>query len=193
MKKIFLFTVAFGMLLCWSCQTKERKIKQDSVIKHVDPFIGTGGHGHTYPGATVPFGMIQLSPDNGISAWDWCSGYNYSDSIIAGFSHTHLSGTGIGDLNDILLMPVTKKIDLEDLRKEAKNRSELTYISKYSHDKEKASPGYYSVYLETPKVLAEITALERTGYHRYTFEKGVRQSVVLDLGFTINWDKGINQ
>ncbi len=183
------YALFLGIILFFSCQKQEQKIEKTANTAYVNPFIGTAGHGHTYPGATVPFGMIQLSPDNGIAAWDWCSGYNYSDSIVAGFSHTHLSGTGIGDLNDILLMPATKEINIRDLRKKSKARQGLAYSSKYSHNKEKASPGYYSVYLETPKVQAELTALERTGYHRYTFEKGVKQSIILDLGFTINWDK----
>ena len=86
------------------------------LISYVDPFIGTGGHGHTYPGATTPFGMIQVSPVNGLSHWDWCSGYHYSDSLMVGFGHLSLSGTGIGDLNDILLMPTTKEYDLSTLK-----------------------------------------------------------------------------
>src|SRR5690606_15745629 len=91
---------AILMLFCTFCRS------QDTLISYVDPFIGTGGHGHTFPGATVPFGMVQLRPDNGRDGWDWCSGYHYSDSLIAGFSHMHLSGTGIGDWLDISVMPL---------------------------------------------------------------------------------------
>ena len=112
MKKIFV--PALFVILVTSCKIKSYKNnnQENIFVNHVDPFIGTGGHGHTYPGATVPFGMLQVSPDNGISSWDWCSGYHYSDSIVSGFSHLHLSGTGIGDLADILFMPTNKKVDL---------------------------------------------------------------------------------
>ncbi|URM36206.1 GH92 family glycosyl hydrolase [Flavobacterium anhuiense] len=155
---------------------------------YVDPFIGTGGHGHTYPGATVPFGMLQVSPDNGISSWDWCSGYHYSDSIVSGFSHLHLSGTGIGDLADILFMPTNKKLDLTA---KAASRDFLPYKSKYNHVHEKAVPGYYQVFLEDPKINVELTSTQRTAYHKYTYNNNDTQSVVIDLGFAINWDKAV--
>ena len=176
---------------------KETEAPQKPLISYVDPFIGTGGHGHTYPGATTPFGMIQVSPVNGLSNWDWCSGYHYSDSLMVGFGHLSLSGTGIGDLNDILLMPTHKTYDLSELkygRKEqypvnAKEfRDMVPYKSKYSHKNEKAEPGYYQVYLEDPKVNVELTAAQRYAVHRYTFEKGAEQSVILNLGYAINWD-----
>src|SRR5215217_825678 len=108
-----------------------------ALTRYVDPFIGTGGHGHTYPGATVPFGMVQLSPDNGTEGWDWCSGYHYSSDSIAGFSHTHLSGTGIGDWCDISVLPNTGLIS-DTIAK---------YKTGFSHRAEKASPGYYEVTL----------------------------------------------
>ena len=98
---------AFAVWIGFSLSTQA----QDSLISQVDPFVGTGGHGHTFPGATVPFGMVQLSPDNGRGGWDWCSGYHYSDSLIAGFSHMHLSGTGIGDWLDISVLPLTEPLD----------------------------------------------------------------------------------
>lgn len=145
--------------------------------KYVDPFIGTGGHGHTYPGATVPFGMVQLSPDNGTQGWDWCSGYNYSDSMIAGFSHTHLSGTGIGDWCDISVMPSNGLI----------NDTITLYREKFSHKNEKASPGYYSVTLNNG-IAAAFTATERCGLHQYTFPKGTTPVIRFNLGFAINWD-----
>ena len=132
------------MIFLFACDHKtDKPIVESTVADHVDPFIGTGGHGHTYPGATVPFGMLQVSPDNGISKWDWCSGYHYSDSISIGLSHLHLSGTGIGDLYDLRLMPVNKKVDLSQ---NANDRNELPYKSSYSHNNEMASPGYYQVF-----------------------------------------------
>jgi len=136
----------------------------------VNPFIGTGGHGHTYPGACVPFGMVQLSPDTRLEGWDGCSGYYYADTEIYGFSHTHLSGTGVSDYGDILLMPATDKVSLKD------------YASRsgFSHEKENAKPGYYSVLLNSG-ILAELTATERTGMHRYSFPADANPSLVIDL------------
>jgi len=145
----------------------------------VNPFIGTGGHGHTFPGATVPFGMVQLSPDTRIDNWDGSSGYHYSDDIIYGFSHTHLSGTGIPDGCDILFMPTVGR------RLFAKNR----YVSKFSHADEKAEPGYYSVKLDDG-IFAELTATERVGFHRYSFPKGSDANLILDLRWR---DKVISQ
>ncbi len=173
-----------------SCKKEDRKPVQNTLknTAYVDPFIGTGGHGHTYPGATVPFGMLQVTPVNGISAWDWCSGYHYSDSIAVGFSHLALSGTGIGDLADILFMPINKEVDLSPT---PLSRDSLNYKSKYSHKNEKASPGYYQVFLEDHNVNAELTTALRTAYHKYTFDKNDTQSVVIDLGFAINWDKAL--
>lgn len=147
------------------------------LIKYADPFIGTGGHGHTYPGATVPFGMVQLSPDNGTQGWDWCSGYHYSDSMIAGFSHTHLTGTGIGDWCDISVMPSVGLI----------NDTISLYREKFSHANEKASPGYYSVKLNNG-ISAAFTTTERCGLHQYTFPAGTQPVIRFDLGFAINWD-----
>ena len=199
--------IGFGFLLTaavtFSCQKKPPQqiqkniheeqaipgnfeVQQAAVAGFVDPFIGTDYHGHTYPGATVPFGMLQVSPDNGISAWDWCSGYHYSDSIAIGFSHLHLSGTGIGDLTDIRFMPVNKAVDLT---KKVKKRDEVPYKSRYSHLNESASAGYYRVFLEDFNVNVELTSAKRTAYHRYTFEEGDEQTVVIDLGYAINWDR----
>ena len=193
--------MAIAVLGLVACQpentTKETTTPEKPLISYVDPFIGTGGHGHTYPGATTPFGMIQVSPVNGLSHWDWCSGYHYSDSLMVGFGHLSLSGTGIGDLNDILLMPTTKEYDLSVLKYGRKEqypvnaqefRDMVPYKSKYSHKNEKATPGYYQVYLEDPKVNVELTAAQRYAVHRYTFEKGADQSVILNLGYAINWD-----
>ncbi|WP_028376567.1 GH92 family glycosyl hydrolase [Leeuwenhoekiella sp. MAR_2009_132] len=172
-----------------SCNTEEKKedvtIPVLDLTAYVDPFIGTGGHGHTYPGATMPFGMVQVSPDNGTNGWDWCSGYHYSDSIVSGFSQLHLSGTGIGDLADLLFMPTAKELDLT---KTYTSRLDRPYISKYSHKRESASPGYYSVYLEDPQIKVGLTATQRTAFQKYNYEGAGEPSVVLDLGFAINWD-----
>lgn len=157
----------------------------------VDPFIGTADHGHTFPGATTPFGMVQLSPDNGVSGWDWCSGYHYSDSIVVGFSHKHLSGTGIGDLADLLFKPTL--VDLEpDAFIPAKQFSQR-FKSWYSHDEEQASPGYYSMtYRDTSDhsdpIKSELTATPRVGIHKIKYPDGKTARLLIDLGFAINWD-----
>ena len=182
-------SMAIIMLLTMlSCtQSTDNTTKQmEDLTAYVDPFIGTGEHGHTFPGATRPFGMVQVSPINGTGGWDWVSGYHYSDSVMIGFGHLHLSGTGIGDLLDLLVMPANKKVDLTI---ESSNRDKSPYKSSYSHDNESASPGYYQVYLETPKVNAEVTSTLRTGYHKYTFDEDETQSLVMDLGFALNWDR----
>jgi len=148
-----------------------------TLTKFVDPFLGTGGHGHVYPGATVPFGMVQLSPDNGDEGWDWCGGYHYSSKTIAGFSHTHLSGTGIGDWCDISVLPLT---DTSEIRKEKIKIG-------FSHEMEKANPGFYGVLLNN-NVNCRLTANERTGFHQYTFQQP-EGYLRFDMGFRINWDK----
>jgi len=146
--------------------------QQSSPAAYVNPFIGTAGHGHTFPGATVPFGMIQLSPDTRVDgSWDGSSGYHYSDNRIFGFSHTHLSGTGVSDYGDILLMPM--------LNKHSFNNQE--YAASFSHEDETASPGYYSVKIRDKKIAVELTASERTGFHRYTFSESGRVCIILDL------------
>ena len=142
--------------------------------QYVNPFIGTGGHGHVFLGANVPFGHIQAGPTQKKQGWDWCSGYHYSDSIIIGFGQLHLSGTGIGDLGDIALLPVTKS-DVREV--------------KFSHKAEYATPGYYAVTLANG-VRVELTATQRTAFHRYTFPADARQEqVVLDLAQGVGWDK----
>lgn len=184
------YLIILSAILIVSCAKKTETLtsKNENVSSYVDPFIGTGGHGHTYPGATVPFGMLQVSPVNGISEWDWCSGYHYSDDVAIGFSHLSLSGTGIGDLADILFMPVNKAVDLST---NPISRDSIPYKSSYSHKNEKATPGYYQVFLENHNVNVELTTSKRTAYHKYTFKEGDTQSVVINLGFAINWDKSI--
>src|SRR6476469_5344318 len=139
----------------------------------VNPFIGTGGHGHTFPGAVMPFGMVQLSPDTRIDgSWDGCSGYHYSDSIIYGFSHTHLSGTGIADYCDILLMPFTGEVKW-------KNKE---YASPFSHKNEKAHAGYYEVLLDKNNIKAALTTSTRSGMHEYAFPNNASEgNILLDL------------
>jgi predicted alpha-1,2-mannosidase len=150
---------------------------------YVNPFIGTGGHGHTYPGASAPFGMVQLSPDTRIEGWDACGGYHYSDSIILGFTHTHLSGTGVGDYGDILFMPTVGTVNLSP-----GDANHPGYRSRFSHKDEKASPGYYSVKLEDYNVKAELTTTKRVGVHRYTFPKTENANIIIDLQHGIGPD-----
>ena len=156
----------------------EKAKTETGLTQFVDIFIGTGGHGHCYPGATMPFGMVQLSPDTGVGDWDHCSGYHHSDKSIMGFSHTHLSGTGAADLLDILLMPCTGAVHTEP--GSATNPTE-GYRSRFSHTTERGEPGYYTVFLDDYKVLAELTATERVGLHRYTFPAEQTSHFLIDL------------
>ncbi len=160
------------VLFLFAMKTTSPLFSQRSFIKYVNPFIGTGGHGHTFPGATVPFGFVQLSPDTRIDgSWDGCSGYHYDDDIIYGFSHTHLSGTGVSDYGDLLLLPFTGNFDREK-----------KYSSAFSHRKESASPGFYSVVLKDFDIKAELTATQRTGFHKYTFcSEADSACVLIDL------------
>ena len=153
-------------------------------VSYVNPYIGTGGHGHVFLGANVPFGAVQLGPVNISEGWDWCSGYNYADSTIIGFSHTHLSGTGIGDLGDIAVMPTTG-----DLIMNKGTLQEPGNFSLFSHADEKASPGYYSVVLKRYNIKAELTASTRVGFHRYTFPASKQSHLIIDLVQGIGWDR----
>ena len=146
-------------------------LAQKNFTQYVDPFIGTGGHGHTYPGAVLPHGMVQLSPDTRLDGWDGCSGYHYSDNYIYGFTHTHLSGTGVSDYGDILLMPMNGE----------PSKDNKIYGSIFSHANEKASAGFYSVKLEDDNILAELTTTTRVGFHRYTFSGSTNNHVIIDL------------
>ena len=153
----------------------------------VDPMIGTGGHGHTFPGATVPFGMVQISPDTRWEDWDGSSGYHYSDKTIMGFSQTHLSGTGAPEYCDVLFMPTVG--DVQILPGD-ENNPKTGYRSAFSHDNEKASPGYYSVLLDDDHIKAELTATTRSGFHRYTFPASEQSNIIIDLK---NRDHVLNQ
>ena len=151
---------------------------QIDYTQFVNPFVGTAEHGHTYPGASLPFGMMQLSPDTGIEGWDWCSGYHSTDSSILGFSHTHLSGTGVADYGDILFMPFTGEIKFNPGSKENPDEG---YRSRFQHKNEKASPGYYSVLLDDYNVKVELTTTKRAGFHKYLFPKGESPNILIDL------------
>ena len=157
----------FSLLLLISTFTFAQNYQQ-----YVNPMIGTGGHGHTFPGATVPFGMIQLSPDTRIDgSWDGCSGYHYSDDLIYGFSHTHLNGTGVSDFGDIMLMPTMGEPSLDNKE----------YSSKFSHKNEKASAGFYSVKLDKHNIDVALTTSTRVGFHEYTFNTSGQANIILDL------------
>ena len=149
----------------------------------VNVFIGTGGHGHTFPGATLPHGMVQLSPDTRLFGWDACSGYYYDDTSIMGFTHTHLSGTGIGDYGDILFMPVVGEKPL--IAGTAENPDE-GYRSRFSHEQESARPGYYQVLLQDDSINVELTATLRAGLHRYTYPKASDARLIVDMEPTIH-------
>ena len=150
----------------------------DDLTQYVNIRVGTGGHGHTYPGATVPFGAVQVGPDTYTKGWDWCSGYYDADTSIMGFSHTHLSGTGCGDLLDVLLMPNVGEIKWESGTRENPHEG---YRSPFSHEDEKLETGYYAVALKDRKVHAELTATERTALHRYTFPASEQSHFILDF------------
>src|SRR5664279_33373 len=156
-------------------------------LKLVDPLIGTGPEGHTFPGATAPFGMVQLSPDTQIrpfkQSYKWAAGYRYEDTTILGFSHTHFSGAGHSDLGDVLVMPISgESVPLEPGDEE---KTRPGYRSRFSHTSEHAEPGYYSVFLQDSAVQAELTASERVGEHRYTFAKEAKRHLLLDLRSSI--------
>jgi predicted alpha-1,2-mannosidase len=159
-----------------------------NLTRYVDPFIGTSFHGHVFLGANVPFGAVQLGPVNMSQGWDWCSGYHYSDSTIVGFSHTHLSGTGIGDLGDILLMPSTGSVKV---RRGKLGYPETGYHSLFSHQDETARPGYYAVRLQRTGIRAELTTTERVGFHQYTFPAADNPHIVIDLRDGIGWDLAV--
>ena len=173
----FISLLAVPLLAIAACTSV--KNTENNYAQYVNPLIGTDFTGNTYPGAQVPFGMVQLSPDNGLPGWDRIAGYFYPDSTIAGFSHTHLSGTGAGDLYDISFMPVTRPY--------VEAPAPLGIYSKFSHDREKASAGYYQVLLKDYNINVELTATERCGIQRYTFPKA-EASVFLNLKKAMNWD-----
>ncbi len=165
-----------ALLGCLAC------VAASDPVEEALPVVGTDAHGHAYPGATVPFGMVQLSPDTPLQGWDGSSGYHYSDSAIVGFSHTHLSGTGCGCLGDVLLMPTVGMAYLDA------GSPGQGYSSRFSHDQEHATPGYYSVFLKDPRVTVELTATARCGFHKYIFPESDQAHIILDLVHNVGND-----
>ena len=166
-KMLFALVALFTCLACFA---------DGEFTQYVNPRIGTGGHGHVFFGANVPFGYVQLGPTEHTRGWDWCSGYHTSDSVLIGFGHQHLSGTGIGDLGDIALLPVVRRDQREII---------------FSHEDEQVKPGYYAITLRDsgkPYVKVELTATQRTGMHRYTFSPAEKTcQLLLDLGQGTGW------
>lgn len=159
---------------------KNNNIKHDAEndpARFVNPFIGTDAHGHTFPGASLPFGMVQLSPDTRLEGWDGCGGYHYSDTVVFGFSHTHLSGTGVPDYCDILFMPTTGDIRMNN----GADGNQPGYSSVFKHEKESASAGFYSCFLEDYKIGVELTTSKRTGFHKYIFPETENANIIIDL------------
>jgi predicted alpha-1,2-mannosidase len=193
MKKTKLFTILSLALLLAACTGKGQG---EDFTKYVNVFIGTGGHGHTYPGAVVPHGMVQLSPGTRTSGWDACSGYHDNDIAIIGFAHTHLSGTGIGDLGDFLFLPYTNELKMvtqfmhDDGRPVREDRSR--YGSYFNKEDQVAYPGYYSVYLKDYGIKAELTTSTRVGFHRYTFPEAEQAGMFIDLERTIHNRRVVN-
>ncbi|MBL4651481.1 MAG: glycoside hydrolase family 92 protein, partial [Flavobacteriales bacterium] len=198
MKNIILF---IGLIILGSCNEQSSSTKSNitetsktDFTQYVNPFIGTSKMGHVFPGATAPFGMVQLSPQTNFEVmfkqdgsynsktYEYCAGYQYRDSIIIGFSHTNLSGTGHSVLGDFLVMPTTGDLVLDPLKTE---NGEKGFYSEFSHDKEEASPGYYQVDLESYHIKAELTASERVGFHQYTFPKSDNAHIILDMVYNI--------
>jgi predicted alpha-1,2-mannosidase len=175
MKFQYLLFLPFLFLNCSEKEVVSPAQKDKPLISYVNTFIGTGGHGHTYPGATLPFGMMQLSPDTRLDGWDGCSGYHYSDKYIYGFSHTHLSGTGVSDYGDILLMPT------DSLSFNNGANGEKGYRAHFSHESEIASPGYYKVHLDSTNIDVELTVTARAGMHKYSYPSSENQKLILDL------------
>ena len=180
MRSVFGVTL-LSLVLCLSVScsknTKSVALANDNTI-FVNPFIGTGGHGHTFPGAVIPNGMVQLSPDTRTAGWDACGRYHYTDNSIRGFSHTHLSGTGIGDLGDFLFMPFTGEAKINPGTPE---NPDSGYRSRFSHENETSIPGYYTVDLLDYKIKAELTASARVGSHRYSFSNEEDRGLIIDL------------
>ena len=171
----FLFIIASILTSQLASGQELRTITQKSPLHlKVDPMIGTGGHGHTYPGATSPFGMVQLSPDTRLDGWDGCGGYHNSDSVIYGFSHTHLQGTGVSDYGDILLMPCTHFTSGQEVWRDR-------YKSRFNKETEEAHAGYYSVVLEDQNLRAQLTTTERVGIHKYNLKSSDTLTLIVDL------------
>jgi predicted alpha-1,2-mannosidase len=173
-RRIWIITLATLLAGC----SREPTRQPTKLTAWVDPFIGTGGHGHTFPGATLPFGMVQLSPDTRLEGWDGCSGYHDTDNVVYGFSHTHLTGTGIADYCDILLIPTVGDIRFAN---GYPDRPDDGYASRFRKETESASPGYYEVHLDDYDVDVALTCTERVGFHRYTYPPTQEANIIIDL------------
>ncbi len=178
---LFITILLFAALQSGRAQTR-------NVARYVDPYIGTGDHGHVFLGAHVPFGAVQVGPTNYVKGWDWCSGYHYSDSILTGFSQLHLNGTGIGDLGDILVMPYTGKVQFAPGTEKAPLSG---WATKYTHKDEIAKPGYFSVNLRQYLINAEMSATERVAFHKYTFSQSSEAHIGINLSMGIGWDRPV--
>lgn len=187
MKNSFYFLLIWlGLFACQSGTGLTTSAWQP--VDFVDPYIGTDGHGHVFLGANVPFGAVQVGPTNFTRGWDWCSGYHYSDSVMIGFAQTHLSGTGIGDLGDVMLMPYTGALKTNPGTQEAPFSG---YAAHYTHEQETAAPGFYQVQLTTYDIDVQLTASERVGFHRYTFPQSDSAHIAIDLAQGIGWDDAV--
>ncbi|SHF25927.1 alpha-1,2-mannosidase, putative [Mariniphaga anaerophila] len=183
--KQFLFMLLLGTLLIFGACKQHATINATiDYTNFVDPMIGSDYHGHVFVGASVPFGAVQLGPNNPTQGWDWCSGYHFSDSLLIGFAHTHLSGTGIGDLGDILFMPVSG-----DGTAVISEENPYQWQAKYTHADEQVEPGYYSIDIERYKVKAELTATNRVGFHKYEYNADGNSKVLVDLKYGTGWDQ----
>jgi hypothetical protein len=176
----------FAVLILAACQPKERESATTDLTQYVDQRIGTGGHGHVFMGANVPYGFVQLGPTSIPQKWDWTSGYHISDTTCIGFSHTHLSGTGIGDLADVTLMPVVGEITPGRGTEEAPLSGQASY---FQHKNERMYPGFYATHLDRYNVDVALTATARVGFHRYQYPVGKQQRVLLDLRNGTCWDR----
>lgn len=172
--------VGMALFACCSCNIGRtvNSLPEEGLTAYVNPYIGTGGHGHTFLGVSAPFGAVQVGPNNINKGWDWCSGYHYSDSVLIGFSHLHLSGTGCSDTGDLLFMPYTGETETE---RGTQDNPASGYASRYSHKSEQARPGYYSVLLDDYNVKVELTASDRVAFHRYTFPADTEKHVMINL------------
>ena len=179
--------ILFGLaVLTSSCKNKDQHVEENDFTQYVDQRIGTGGHGHVFMGANVPFGLVQLGPTSIPQTWDWTSGYHISDTTVIGFSHLHLSGTGIGDLSDIVLMPTTGAVNHNRGTHDSYDAGMWSY---FSHANERFAPGYYSTFLDRYNVKVELTATQRVGFHKYTFEANANDArIVIDLENGTCWD-----
>ena len=184
--KYFFYISLFSTINCCSKSNSD-------VLKYINPFIGTGAHGHTFPGPTRPFGMVQIGPDTRIEGWDGCSGYHYSDSIIYGFSHTHLSGTGIGDYCDLLIMPFSGELTFNN---GYNDNNELCYSSLFDKKNEMAKAGYYEVELAKHQITAKLTCTDRVGIHKYSYKNTKDARLIIDLEHRdklLDWKLSINE